>query len=544
MEHLPWVLIFETPYIYNMLDGKQYPLLADGDSTWNQDRTELTFKIKPAARWSDGTPVTAIDAAYTFASHILYETFVAVAFRDYIDSVSSVDTLTVRIKAKLNDQGVPINPLMVTAYLSEVYVIQKAWTQKLEGRSPNAEAFQSDSSVDVVSSGPYVKYISNDEIMALVRNDNYWGQSTSMWGKLPAPKYLAHRIYSDNDAGLAALKAGEVDVSQQFIPNVQDLWLKDKLPISTYKKEAPYNICASLPSAFFNLKSYGLDNSVIRKAIAISVNYDAIIADAMTNQSPNFNQVPRSLMNPTPGEQALYDHNAVMNLQWAGSDIETAKMLLTEAGIVDTDDDGWREFNGRKLSYKAVCPNGWTDWQTAIEILASAGSQIGVEITPFYPEWADYQAVFTNGDQTEYDIFMVWTNGSGPSNPWARVRQLMSSEFAGTSNNWNGNWGGYVNNRIDQIINLIPNETDLESVKTLYTEAIEIYLTDIPSFTLMYRPDQFHTVNESVWKNYPVENDGQNIPPTNLCNGYGIAGLYSIVPSKPNRLYLPALLKQ
>ena len=24
------VIMFETPYLYNMLDGKQYPLLADG----------------------------------------------------------------------------------------------------------------------------------------------------------------------------------------------------------------------------------------------------------------------------------------------------------------------------------------------------------------------------------------------------------------------------------------------------------------------------------------------------------------------------------
>ena len=57
------VIMFETPYLYNMLDGKVYPLLADGDYAWNDDRTELTFKIKPAAKWNDGTPVTADDVA-------------------------------------------------------------------------------------------------------------------------------------------------------------------------------------------------------------------------------------------------------------------------------------------------------------------------------------------------------------------------------------------------------------------------------------------------------------------------------------------------
>ena len=36
--------------------------------------TEITFKIKTAAHWSDGTPVTAEDVAYTWATNIKYET--------------------------------------------------------------------------------------------------------------------------------------------------------------------------------------------------------------------------------------------------------------------------------------------------------------------------------------------------------------------------------------------------------------------------------------------------------------------------------------
>jgi peptide/nickel transport system substrate-binding protein len=50
------VIMFETLYLYNMMDGKSYPLLADGDPVWNDARTEITVKLKPAAKWSDGTP--------------------------------------------------------------------------------------------------------------------------------------------------------------------------------------------------------------------------------------------------------------------------------------------------------------------------------------------------------------------------------------------------------------------------------------------------------------------------------------------------------
>ena len=78
----------------------------------------------------------------------------------------------------------------------------------------------------------------------------------------------------------------------------------------------------------------------------MAVDYDTIIANAMTNQSATFAQVPRSLMNPTDGEQSLYDHDAVKDLQFAGKDIEGANALLDEAGIVDSDGDGIREYNG------------------------------------------------------------------------------------------------------------------------------------------------------------------------------------------------------
>lgn len=528
------VLMFETPYLYNMLDGQVYPLLADGPYSWNDDRTELSFKIKPAARWSDDTPVTAEDAAYTWATHVKYSTPTGASNIDYIEDIVAADPSTVVIKAKLNENGQAVNPLLVQAYVSTNYIIQKAWTQTLEERAGgDGTALLADPAEDVVYSGPYHKYFADDTKVILIRDDNYWGQDASMWGKLPVPKYLAHTIFKDNAAGTTALTAGEVDVSQQFNSNVQELWLNDGLPISTYLPEAPYGIGASLPTAFFNLNSRGLDNVAVRKAIAIAVDYPTIIANAMTNQSATFEQVPRSLMNPTPGEQSLYDQSAVADLQWVGNDIEGAKALLDEAGIVDSDGDGWRELDGEKLSYVATCPNGWSDWQAAIEVVAAAGKEIGIDITTNYPEWSVYQTVVTKSDTPlpeGYDIFMMWSAGAGPTQPWGRIRNLISSEFNGMASNWNGNWGGYENAEADALIQAIPTETDTAKLKEMYTELVRIYLTDVPSFTLMYRPQSFHTVNESVWTNFPYDGDGTNppVPPLNLMDGWSVAGLYNL----------------
>jgi len=533
------VTMFETPYLYNMLDGQQYPLLADGPYTWNDARTEITFKIKAAAKWSDGTPVTAEDVAYTWATHILYNTPTGAGNKDYIDTIEAVDAQTVVVKAKLDADGNALNPLLVAAYVSSNYVLQKAWTQTLEERAGgDATAFIADTAEDVVYSGPYHKFFTDDSKVVLVRDDNYWGQDASMWGKLPVPKYLGHTIFKDNAAGSLALAQGEVDVSQQFNSNIQLLWLNYGLPISTYLPEAPYGIGASLPTAFYNLEAYGLDQLAVRKAIAIAVDYPTIIANAMTNQSATFDQVPRSLMNPTPGEQAMYDHDAVADLQWAGNDIEGAKKLLDDAGIVDTDGDGWREYDGQKLSYIATCPNGWSDWQAAIEVVAAAGAEIGIEISSNYPEWSVYQTVVTKSDAPlpeGYDIFMMWSAGAGPTMPWGRVRNMLSSEWVGMASNWNGNWGQYSNPDVDALILAIPGETDSAKLKEMYTELVRIYLTDIPSFTLMYRPQAFHAVNETVWTNFPHQDDGTDppVPPMDCTDGWGVACLYNVTLVNP-----------
>ncbi|MBR5344481.1 MAG: ABC transporter substrate-binding protein [Clostridia bacterium] len=526
-------VMFETLYMYNMLDGGLYPLLADGEVNgyvWNDTMTELTVTIKEAAYWSDFEPVTANDVAATWKVSMDIQNGNYNNFAAYIDDVVAVDEHTVVIKAKQNEEGGPVNPLQLLQYLTGVYVLQEGWLNRIvEKHNGDAAAILGDTCEDdIVFSGPYGKYFANDQLVALVRNDDYWGQDASMWGQLPVPKYIAHGIYSDNDAALVAFKAGDIDVNQQFIANVQNLWLVDGLPISTYMSEAPYGICATMPTAWYNMETPALQNVAVRKAIAMAVDYDNIIANAMTNQSPSFADVPRSVMNPTDGEQALFDHEAVKDLQWVGNDIEGAKALLDEAGIVDTDGDGYRELNGAKIELKACCPNGWTDWQAAMQIVAEAGQNIGLDIQTFYPEYSVYQTIFTAASQTEYDIFMWSPAGAQPASPWARVRALMSSEFLGQDNNWNGNFGHWSNERADEIIAAIPTTTDAEELKALYTEATQIYLTEVPSFSLMYRPESFHAVNESVWTGYPVAGDGLNIPPTNLSEGYGVAGLYHI----------------
>ena len=521
--------MFETLFMFNPLTGEKIGLLADSYE-WNEDLTEMTVSLKDAAHWSDGTPVTAEDVAATWEVALLTNNGTGAGNKAYVDTIEATGEKTFVIKAVLTEDGKPVNPLKVEDFICGTPIAQAAWIKTLRERcNDDPTAILNDAGEDVVWSGPYTKYYTDDQKVVLIRDDNYWGQDESMWGKLPAPKYLAHVIFADNAAGELALKAGEVDVCQQFIGNIQNLWLEDDLPISTYYDEAPYGVCLTMPTAWYNMNIPVIaENTALRKAIAMATDYEAIIANAMTNQSPTFAEVPRSLMNPTDGEQALYDHEAVADLQWAGNDIDGANALLDEAGLLDTDGDGWREYNGEKISLNAVCPNGWSDWQAAMQIVAAAGDKIGISIEPEYPEWDIMQTRFTDPAQTDYAIFMWSPDAASPSMPWGRCNQFLSSQFVGLQNNWSGNWGQYVNEEADRILAEIPLTTDHDKLVELYTELVKIYLTDVPSFSLMYRPSVFHAVNESVWTNFPSGDDGRNIPPLDCTDGYGIAALYEL----------------
>ena len=516
------VLIYETLFLYNMLDGSLQPLLGESYE-WNADQSQLTIKLNPAAKWSDGTKVTAEDVVYTFDTHVKYGSTTGNDYSAYIEKVEAKDDTTVVFNSKLDDAGVPINPLKVIEYLPKVYVMQKSYLQTVEARNNNeADKVKEDVMDDLVASGPYKPYYDDDQKVVFIRDDNYWG--TSLWGSLPAPKYIAHTIFADNAAGDIAFANGEVDVSQQFVSEIWKMWEGGK-PISTYIDDAPYYVCATMPTAFFNVERRGLDKAEVRKAIAMAVDFDQIISTAMSGYSPTFKDVPRSLMNPTAAEQALVDQAALSDLQFTGKDIEGANKLLDEAGVVDTDGDGIREIDGENLSYKAECPEGWSDWNASLEIVAAAGKEIGIDIETYFPDANTFYDDMTTGN---FEICMYSPAGASISNPWTRSMALLSSTYNELEVNWSGNFGGFTSEKADEILAKIPTEQDQAKLKEYYTELSKIYLEEVPSFSLMYRPQVFHTVNESVWTGFPQQDDGNNIPPLDCTDGYGVAALYHL----------------
>ena len=547
------MLIYEALYMYNVLTNENEPLLADGPIEWEDDYNFLV-RIKEAAHWNDGEDLNADDVVWTFESAKMVTQGYS-DFWTFAENIEKVDDLTVRITIVKE----PYNMYKVPSMLSQVSIRpEHIWrpifeANKLEDGTYDgaaiAEIWADDPNYDycglspdgsethfVVSSGCYMVYYYDDTRIVCIRDDNYWGQDASMFGKLPAPKYFAHGIYSNNAAGDLAFQNGEVDVAQQFMASVWEIQdqMKDEngeTLVHTYYNEKPYHLGYSMPSLVFNMNREGLNDYAVRKAIALSLDFESIATNAMSGYTQDI--VP-SLFNTYIYGQYLDETNEeYMALRWDTTDLdgnrEAAKALLDEAGYVDVDGDGMREMpDGSKIEWKAECPMGWSDWNASLEILCESAKAIGLNIVTYFPE----ASVYTNDQQYgTFDILMASPQpGGSVANPWNWVYQILVTG-APEGEYTPRNYGRYSNPEIDALADEAAATTDMDTLIEIYTEIDTIYLSELPTVPLMYRPGNFHTTYAGYWTGWASADDGTNTPPYNLHDYAGLKELFMLEPT-------------
>ena len=90
-------IMFETLYMFNLLDGSMVPLLAEGDPVWADDLSTVTVTLNDAAKWSDGTAVTSNDVIRTWEISLQLNNTAGANYGPFIESIEAVDDLTFTI---------------------------------------------------------------------------------------------------------------------------------------------------------------------------------------------------------------------------------------------------------------------------------------------------------------------------------------------------------------------------------------------------------------------------------------------------------------
>jgi peptide/nickel transport system substrate-binding protein len=498
-------LIYESLLRFNLIDGSLQPGLAK--ELQQPDDHTLRLPLQEGTKWSDGSDLTADDVVFTYElGKTASVTFSTVW--DYIDSVKAVDPRTVEFKLKTK----PYNPRIVKNFMTNTLIVPKAVFGKF-----STDKVTSETNLKPVGSGPFLMDKYDQTQVNLKRNDSYWGNT--VYGKPPMAT-INHPIFKSNNDGDLKLESGEIDASQQFTAQIWKMWESGK-PVGTWMKKKPYHLPGNLPLLIFNLNKKGLDNPKVRLAIAYSINYPNIATTAMSDYSEPANA---SLIVPTGYESKFYDPSAVSAEGWKYDKAKAISILENDLKAKKGSDGIYVLPDGTKLGgWKLITPTGWTDWNTACEIVAKSAKDVGIGINTEFPQAPTMISALQNGN---FDLAMYSYTGVNPASPWIRFRDALDARGvpdAGKSAFWNYN--RFKNADVPALLDAAAAAKSDSEAKAAYAQLDKIYRQNVPVVPLMYRPLEFYEFNESNWTNFPTA-ENPYAPP--MWQGAGIQWLFKI----------------
>jgi peptide/nickel transport system substrate-binding protein len=378
-----------------------YPILVQYDKTnlkfaplfarsWksSKDGKTWTFTTQANAKWTDGKPLTAADAAWTINTDIKYQGTGAANIAGLIAHITRADapnptTLVVHYKQA---------PGNVLGQFQQFFILPKhIWSQHTGHKGADLKTFANN--VPIVGSGPFklAKYQKN-EIALFQKNSSYWGTK-------PQIDAFGLRMFANDDAMISALKAHELDALES-VPSTAIKTLKDAgFTISDVPGlEQSDFIFNSNPK---KTKHRELLNLKLKEAFAHAIDRDQIIKVVYLGKAK-----PADSIIPAPTGAW---HNP--SLKPETFDLRLANRMLDQLGY-KRGSGGVRVANGHKMAYDVVTPTDVHSIPRTFQILQSAFAKIGVQLRQ---KALDSTAAFDlmsgpNGKYLNFDLAMWdWT---------------------------------------------------------------------------------------------------------------------------------------
>ncbi|WP_417524894.1 ABC transporter substrate-binding protein [Marinovum sp.] len=197
----------------------------------------------------------------------------------------------------------------------------------------------------------------------------------------------------------------------------------------------------------------------VRQAVAHAINVPAILQTIMRGNAEPVNQLVSSAMNGY--SEALAAAPAY--------DAEKAKALLAEAGYPEGFSFGLKCPNDRYLNDESVC-------QAVTGMLAQVGLKASLDAMPVNNYWPELRA-------DNYDMYLLgWSPGTfDAEHP---IRFLVATpDDEKKLGSWN--FGGYSNERIDELLPMIQSEIDETKRQAMLDEVAQI-MTEEQAYVPLY----------------------------------------------------------
>jgi peptide/nickel transport system substrate-binding protein len=191
-------------YVFESLLGRNwaepfslYGLLAESIEV-SDDRQTFTFRLRPEAKFSDGTPVTAADVVFSLET---LRDKGRPNFRNSYAKITKIETpdeRTIRFTQASGDRELPL-------IVGVMPVLSKAFWQ--------GKDFAATTLDPIVGSGPYViQSVKAGETLTYALNPDYWGKDLPLQRGLWNFDEVRFDYYRDANAAFEAFKSGLADV--------------------------------------------------------------------------------------------------------------------------------------------------------------------------------------------------------------------------------------------------------------------------------------------------------------------------------------------
>ena len=505
-------LMYEPLLTYNSLTGEIESLLG---SLVSKNNDSIVVDLNPAAKWSDGEKVTSRDVKfiYTMGSINTSEQISAI----HVDTIKSEPAGEVERVAFLINKKQRNNPLSVMDLLQAIRIVPAhVFEPLIEKLGSKDEVKKLPMDQNPVVSGPYALRSADPNKIILERRDDYWGNAALHNGQLPAPKYIVHPIYKNNEHNTIAMRSGNLDASQSYIPRINR---KAGAGVHTWLNEPPYFLPGAMPMLIINTMKEPLNDKRFRRALATAIDYMALRKFAVSDYT---DQIKPGLIMPTNlegkyiNDEDLVKYGVKLTITDEKERVETVKQMLSEAGyksVWNSDGtlDHMENAKGEKIPTMYITsPNGWTDWEAMVTIAVEGMRKAGIDIREGFVDGGSYWPAMGLGN---FDLIMHKPVADvTPSLPWSRFNEIMASRDWQPLGAWAGTNIGRYNQpgtegfrpEVDKLLSAIPLMKNADSIATAYRELNKIFMEDQPSIPLVYLPEQFYEFSDRVWTNWPT----------------------------------------
>ena len=203
--------VYEPLLVYNVINGETLPWLA---TKWefSADAKTLTFTIREGVKWSDGTPLTAKDVAFTF--NLMKEKTALTGGAGGARAV--LDGYVTKIEAPDDTTAVFTFSEAFTPGLWDIgesmIVPEHIWKDVEDPVTFTNE--------NPVGSGPFTEIGKFEaQYYEVLANPNYWQE-----GK-PYIKGFRFPALPDNETANLATVNGEIDWASNFIPDIENAYV-------------------------------------------------------------------------------------------------------------------------------------------------------------------------------------------------------------------------------------------------------------------------------------------------------------------------------